>query len=362
MEFYLTIAAFIMGYIGVLVVVPPILRVAFAKKLFDQNGGRKIHTQIVPPLGGVAIFLGFCLSTIIATNGYEFEALKAVLGGVILMFFIGLKDDLVAISARKKFAVQVVSALIIIFIGNIHFTHLHGFFGIEEISHYVGVPVTLFALIVFINAFNLIDGIDGLASGVSMMVSSFFGVWFYLNGNFPYAIMSFALVGSLAAFFMYNVFGHKNKLFMGDAGSLIVGLIVGVLVIQFNELNITNNSVYAVSASPAVSFAIVCMPLIDMVRVMGIRILKGVSPFSPDNNHLHHRLLALVRTHLQATLIIIASNLLIILLAIYLDKLGVGRNIALLSVVFTGILFSTIPSIILKIIKSENHFDMRRML
>jgi UDP-N-acetylmuramyl pentapeptide phosphotransferase/UDP-N-acetylglucosamine-1-phosphate transferase len=204
-------------------------------------------------------------------------------------------------------------------------------------------------MVVIINSFNLIDGIDGLASGLAMLAASAFGIWFFVAGNTQFSILSFALVGSLAGFFIYNVFGHRHKLFMGDTGSLIIGLVISALVVKFNEFNIDSSVLYAVDAAPVLSFAIIIVPLVDTLRVMTIRILNKKSPFTADNNHIHHRLLELVPSHLKVTLIIVAANTLIIALAFLLNKLSLDINIQFILVLVAGIILSFIPSVILKI-------------
>jgi UDP-N-acetylmuramyl pentapeptide phosphotransferase/UDP-N-acetylglucosamine-1-phosphate transferase len=357
MEIILTIGAFIISFLLVMVSIPPIIRVANAKHLFEPFEERKIHTKIVPPMGGIAIFIGFTLSSIIATDGISFDALKYIIASVIIMFFIGLKDDLMDIPARKKLMVQIFASVILITLGNVRFTHLHGTLGTDEIGYLTSLILTIFTMVVIMNAFNLIDGIDGLASGLAILAATTFGIWFYLAGNTQFAILSFALVGSLVGFFIYNVFGHKNKLFMGDTGSLIIGLVVSALVVNFNEFNIDNSIQYAVGAAPAISFAIIIVPLVDILRVMTIRILNKKSPFEADNNHIHHRLLSLVPNHLKVTLIIVATNAFIIAFALLLNKLSLNINLQFLLILITGVLISYIPSVILKI-KSRNNLKI----
>ena len=353
MELILTIEAFIIGILLVAIAVPPIIRVAKAKHLFEPFEERKIHTKVVPPLGGVAIFISFTLSAIVATDGLSFDSLKYNIASVILTFFIGLKDDLMVISAHKKLMVQILAAFVLILLGNVRFSNLHGMFGIHEIGFIPGIIITAFAMVVIINAYNLIDGIDGLASGLAILEATAFGAWFYVIGNPQFAILSFALVGSLAGFFFFNVFGDKYKLFMGDTGSLIIGLIISTLVVKFNEFNLNHTVLYAISAAPSVSFAIIIVPLIDTLRVMTIRIFEKRSPFSPDKSHIHHKLLELVNSHLKVTLIFLAANVIIVAFALLLNKLAFNINIQFLLVFLLGVLFSLIPSVILKLIASE---------
>jgi len=361
MSFILTIGAFIIGFLLVMMSIPPIIRVANAKRLFEPFEERKIHNRVVPPMGGIAIFIGFTLSSIIATDGISFDALKYIIASVIIMFFIGLKDDLMNISARKKLMVQIFAAVILITLGNVRFTHLHGILGTDEIGYVTSLILSIFAMVVIINAFNLIDGIDGLASGLAMLAATAFGIWFFIAGNIQFAILSFALVGSLAGFFIYNVFGHRNKLFMGDTGSLIIGLVISALVVKFNEFNVDNSIQYSIGAAPAVSFAIISVPLIDTLRVMTIRILNKKSPFVADNNHIHHRLLKLVPNHLKVTLIIVVANALIIALALLLNQFTLNVNLQFLIVLVTGIIFSFIPSTILNIKSAEKIKSSKRV-
>lgn len=348
MEILLTIGAFLISFVLVVISVPPIVRVAKAKKLYDNFNERKVHTKVVPPLGGVAIFIGFVLSSIIATDGLSFDSLKYIVAAVIVMFFIGLKDDLMDISARKKLIIQFFAAVILVALGNVRFTNLQGIMGIHEINYFVSIVLSIFAVLVIINAFNLVDGIDGLASGLAMLAGTVFGVWFYISGNVQFAIMSFALVGSLAGFFLYNVFGNRNKLFMGDTGSLIIGIVISALVVKFNELNFINTSAYAVGAAPAVSFAIIIVPLIDVLRVMSIRIYSKRSPFSPDNNHVHHRLLKLYSNHLKVTIIILSINICLIVFALFLNRYIVSVNFQFVVLVVVGTGLTFIPSVLLK--------------
>jgi len=362
MELILTTSAFVLSFILVTIVVPPIIRVARAKRLFDIADERKVHIKTVPPLGGVAIFLGFILSTIIATDGYSFDALKYIVASVIMMFFIGLKDDLLVISARKKFIVQVFAAILLITLGQIRFTNLHGVFGIDEIYNLTGVFISLFVMLAIVNAFNLIDGIDGLASGLALMASVVFGVWFFLAGHIQFAIMSFALAGSLAGFFIFNVFGNKNKLFMGDTGSLVIGLVISTLVIKFNEFNIVKTIPFAIGASPVVAFAALSIPLIDTLRVITIRIMQRKSPFSPDRNHTHHRLLELIPSHFKVTVILVAVNAAMVGIALWFNHISFNMNLQFLLVFIISVMVCLIPSLILRIKKAEDSLSIGELL
>jgi len=353
MTLFLDLLSMILGFSIAIFAIPPILRVARKRKLFDFIDERKIHSAAIPSFGGVAIFLGFILTTIVTTHNQTFITFKYIIAAVIILFFTGLKDDLVTILARKKFYLQIVAVLILIILGDIRLTYGHGFLGIYEINYFFSVVFTLFVMLSIINAFNFIDGIDGLAAGLGIVASLFFGIWFYIAEYNQYAIMSFALAGSLGGFFLYNVFGGKNKLFMGDTGSLITGLIISVLAIQFNEFNVNKSLVWSINAAPSVSFAVVMVPLIDTLRVITIRLLNNRSPFSPDKNHIHHRILAILPDHFSITLILTSASIILILLSVLFNYLFIDVTLQFLMLFFIGIALSFIPSFILNISRTN---------
>lgn len=305
--------------------VPSIVDVARKKHLYDVPNGRTSHIKSTPTLGGMAIYVGLIISTTLFVDITKMTYLQYVIAGSIIIFFIGLKDDILSIAPFKKLLGQLAAAYIIIDLGNVRFTTLHGFLGIYEINYFSSVLLSLFVIIVTINAFNLIDGIDGLASSIGVLVMVFFGTWFYLEGHPQLAIMAAALAGALLAFFRYNVYSVKNKIFMGDIGSLTLGFFVAVLLIRFNEINALldhNNPMY-IEASPVVSFGVLILPMFDTLRVFVVRIYRGVSPFKADRTHLHHVLLDLGASHKQATAILIAANLFFILVSLAFHHLGI---------------------------------------
>ncbi len=315
-----------------------VVRTVKRLKLLDQPNSRSAAVVPVPSLGGIAIFFGFLFASSIGSFNYELPEMVYIFTATILMLFLGLKDDLVTLPPMKKIIGQFIAAGIIIFLAKIRFTNLHGFLGFTEIGIIPGSILTGIGILTLINAFNLMDGIDGLASGLSMMVVLIFGSWFYLSGHYGYAILCSSLLGALGGFFYYNVYGKENKIFMGDTGSLFLGTIISVLLIQFNEFNINQTQPFAVPSSPAISFGILAYPLIDLVRVMAIRILQAKSPFVADKNHLHHRLLTLGFSHKNATFTIIGMNISFILVVFALHHLGV-LGLLVYILLSAGILF-----------------------
>lgn len=308
--------------------VPVIVRISALKTLLDKPNDRKVNKLPIPNLGGVAMFFGVTISTLLVIENMEVRDFRYILAAMILLFFVGIKDDILILSARTKLIAQFIAAGFLAILGNIRLTNLHGIFGIGEINYWFSVALSLVVIVGIINAMNLIDGIDGLAGGLGLMISTLFGTIFILFGQLQYAILCFAVVGSLMSFLFYNVFGKTNKIFMGDTGSLMLGLLVAVMFIKYNEIAIDSaNNAF----SPAISIAIVFVPLFDMVRVFCIRMMNKKSPFKPDMNHIHHRFLQLGHSHLVSSLLIITINLLIIVLITLLR----GLNIHIL----LGILF-----------------------
>ena len=329
------------SFLIVLISIPSIVTVAQLKRLYDEPGRRKSHHRAIPNLGGIAIFAGVIIGLGLFANFAEVMEFRLLIVSMVIIFFIGIKDDILVIAPDKKLFGEVVATLIIVLVGNIRFTSLHGFMGIHEIPYLASVLLTCFVFIVIINGFNLIDGIDGLASGIAITLSSFFGIWFYLIGNIEYAIFSASIAGAFIAFFRFNVYGNKNKIFMGDTGSLLLGLFMSLIVVKFNEINATYHGPYAIKAAPAVSFGILIVPLFDTLRVFLIRVIRKQSPFRPDKNHMHHLLLKIGYSHLESTLRIVGVNIIFIIMVISLQSIGIFK-LMIINLIVASI-FSYLP-------------------
>ncbi len=201
-------------------------------------------------------------------------------------------------------------------------------------------------MIVIINGMNLIDGIDGLAASIGITISATFGIYFYLVKEYELSLISCAIIGSLLAFLRFNFSDKENKIFMGDTGSLLLGLYLTVLVIYFNELNIKNSESYFIHSAPSVSFGIMVIPMFDIIRVMLIRIGLGRSPFKPDTNHIHHKLLRLGFSHKKSTLILITANLFFIGFSFYFREVSIRRLLLLILVI--AMFLSYLPDFFVK--------------
>ena len=300
--------------------IPAIINVAEMKKLFDMPDARKVHFTPITPLGGLGIFAGFIFGSLLTLHFTQYSDLQYFIAASFVIFFLGLKDDILVISPVKKFIGQVLAAFIIIYYGNIQIRSMHGFFGLYQLPEMFSLLLTYFAVIVVINSFNLIDGIDGLAGTLGLLSSVIFGIYFLYIGMSPYAVMAFALAGSLLAFLIFNF--QPAKIFMGDTGSLLIGTINAILVIKFINVANTADVAFPIASSPAVGFTILMVPLLDTLRVFGIRIFHRRSPFSPDRNHIHHLLLDRGFSHRVITLTLVSVNLLMIALVFFCRSLN----------------------------------------
>lgn len=341
LEILLTAAvAFIVAFLAI----PVVILIADKKKLYDIPDERKLHTHAIASLGGVGVFIGFLFAGLLCTNLTLSPEVRYFYAAAVLVFFIGLKDDIIALSATKKFVAQILAAAIIIHLGEIRIDNMHGVLGMGQLDAMIGVPLTYFVIILIINAYNLIDGIDGLSGSLGLMATLLFGTYFYLAHMHAYAAFSFSLSAALVGFLIFNY--HPAKIFMGDSGSLLIGMIVSVLVLKFINVASDPATVLPIPSAVAVGISILIVPLVDTIRVFGNRILRGRSPFSPDRNHVHHLLIDRGLGHSAVTLICVSANILLVLIT-YLTR-SFGNTfliIALFATAFTalGILYYTLP-------------------
>ncbi len=309
--------------------IPVIINVAEMKKLFDMPDARKIHQVAITPLGGIGIFAGFVFGCLLTINFKYSSEFQYFIAASMVIFFLGLKDDILVLSPIKKFIGQVLAAFLIIYYGRIQIRSMHGFFGIHELPEMFSLLITYFSVIVIINSFNLIDGVDGLAGTLGLMSSALFGVYFMSAGMEPYYVLAFSLCGSLLAFLIFNF--QPAKIFMGDTGSLLIGVVNAILVLKFIDPGEGPLSINPIISSPAIGFTILMMPLLDTLRVFAIRIFKRRSPFSPDRNHIHHLLLDRGLSHRTITLLLVAVNVSMVIF-VYLAR-SLGCTILILSVI-----------------------------
>jgi UDP-N-acetylmuramyl pentapeptide phosphotransferase/UDP-N-acetylglucosamine-1-phosphate transferase len=271
----------------------------------------------------LAIFAGFISS--LTLFGISTPSIQKVMAGAVLLFFIGLKDDIVAISPAKKFMVQFLATGIVVFLGDIRVVSFHGFLGIGDIPDGVSYAFSFLTIIGVTNAVNLIDGLDGLAGSITTFISLAFCIAFFVIKDYPFAFLSICLMGAVIGFLRYNI--HKAIIFMGDTGSLQCGFLVSIMAIEFLRLD-------KVASSPSLAVAILCIPLYDTLRVFGWRIIKGRSPFSPDKNHIHHILSRSGLKTFQIVITLVGINFVLVSVTFLLRHLGDNIILPVLVTIF----------------------------
>lgn len=315
---------FVVAQVIAVLMIPAIIKIADVKHLMDEpDSDRKTHANLTPTLGGVALFGGTVFSFSFF-NDYLATAhdIKYMTAAIILLFFAGIKDDILALSPMKKLAIQMACALLITLMGKLYLTNLWGMFRINEISPLVGILITFFVIVALINAFNLIDGVNGLAGGLGLIGCLFFGTWFYLTEAQSLSILSYSLAGALLGFLYFNF--YRGLIFMGDTGSMLIGFIISILAIKFIENNRIpgfEESPFYVKAAPGVAVAVVLVPLFDMSRVFFQRILNGKHPFSADRLHIHHMLMDIGWSHTKISLALYIFSLCLIVLSLGLSEM-----------------------------------------
>lgn len=342
----LTILAFITSFLVVIFFTPSLIKVAELKNLTDTPDAlRKLHKRSVPTIGGIIIYAGTLFSYALWLPTDDATDFKYIVTTTLLMFFVGVKDDIIGTAPMKKLAAHILCALVIVLMANIRIKSLHGIFGLYEIPYWASIFLSLFTMIVIINAFNLIDGVDGLAAGIGFIAAMAFGTWFLLLKDLVMSCMAFALAGSLIAFLYYNF--SPAKIFMGDSGSLTIGLIMSILAIKLIEFDRVT-MIYPLTqlTKPVIAIAFLIYPLVDTMRIFIYRMLNGLSPFHADRNHIHHRLQDVGLTHRQTSSLLYSATLLVIAVA-FLTK-DLQPTFSLLAVVGFAAILCLIPFYLMK--------------
>ena len=337
-SYLIGLVSFVLGLIGM----PLVVRMAKAKGFVVRPNKRMSHTGEVPNIGGLNICFSFMLTYLL----FEYNQLNQsqfFLVGLFAIMAVGFIDDVLILTPLAKLLGETLAGIALIGFADLRITHLHGLFGITEIGIIPSYLLSLFVLVAIINAVNLIDGIDGLASGLGILYCLFFAVYFGLAGDVSWSVLGICMVGSLAVFFIYNVFGHREKIFMGDSGSLLLGYLLTAFVFHFCEINAYHVVPEALhmSAAPAVAICVLTIPIFDTMRVILTRIKQHRSPFNPDKNHIHHLLLRTGLNHIQTTCVLLSVSLLFIGLAI------LGRNWNMWVLVISDFALATALTLIL---------------
>lgn len=362
----LLLLTFFTAFGVVLLSTPSLIKVAILKRLFDEpTEERKLHKRVIPTIGGVIIFAGTFFSFVlwfpsdnllnidVGDSSYLKNALalevtksalndfKYILATVFVLFFVGVKDDIIGTSPIKRLAAHILVALMIVLMADIRIKSMHGIFDIYEIPFWSSIFISLFSIIVIINAFNFIDGIDGLAAGIGLIACIIFGIWFYMANDIVMSLLAFSLAGSLFAFLFFNF--SPAHLFMGDSGSTTIGLMLSVLAIKAIETpsaDVSDTFIGEIQR-PIFVMAVLSYPLIDTLRIFVYRTIKGISPFEADRNHIHHALLDTGMNHRGVSITLYIANLFVIAAAVIFR--GLSPTVSFVLVFIVAVALAQIP-------------------
>lgn len=316
------ILSFLMAFALVFAITPSVIRIAQQKGLMADPIGRSSHKVSTPCIGGIPIFIGILFTSMLLTPHDNWGELQYILSAMVIVFMVGTKDDIEGLSPRHKMVGLLVAISILISRGDVQLQSLYGLFGSETVfPHWLCLLISGFTLLVVTNAFNLIDGINGLSGVVGTICSITFGVYFFMVDETYLGVLSMTTAGSLVAFLRFNV--SPARTFMGDTGALVVGLLLGVMVIKFIDISSSASidAKFQFVNPIAVAVSILIIPLFDTIRVFTTRILRGQSPFEPDRRHIHHLLIDSGLDHMQATTVLGLTNMLFISSVFFLDDM-----------------------------------------
>ncbi|MEQ3062374.1 MraY family glycosyltransferase [Alistipes shahii] len=305
----LYILSFLVAILSVHWIHPRLVRIALDKNIVDNPNARKLQRRPTPVLGGIAVFFGSVIGLGCASITCDCSELFIVVVAMMIMLYTGTMDDILDLSPVLRFLIEIGTVLLLIFVGGYTLNDFHGLWGLNQIPQGVAIPLTVFAAVGIINAINLIDGADGLSSGYCILTSLLFGVMFWYVGDRTMGMLAVVAAGSLIPFFFHNVFGKNSKMFIGDGGTLVMGIVMSVFVIRILRHG-SMSEVYDAANIGLVPFtlAVLSVPVFDTLRVMTTRILKRKSPFHPDKTHLHHMFIRLGCSHAATTLAILILN------------------------------------------------------
>lgn len=305
---------FISAYVAATWVFPKVLTISLIKNIVDNPDARKLQRVPIPVLGGMVVMSGILVALCVADLFVDCSSLYTVVLAMAIMLFIGTMDDILDIPSTTRFLLEILIALMIIYTCDYSLDNLHGLWGVRALSSWVSIPLTIVTVVGIINAINLIDGVDGYSSGYCVMASIMFGVFFYIVGDMPMTMLAIVCAAALIPFFFHNVFGRKSKMFIGDGGTLLMGCVMSVFVLNMLKTD-TCCEGYCAKGLGLVPFslAVLSVPVFDTLRVMSMRILRKTSPFHADKTHLHHMFIELKFSHIGTTVSILTLNSLVVI-------------------------------------------------
>lgn len=353
MKDYHLVLVFLTAFGVVLMATPSLIKVAKLKHLVDEpSEARKLHTRSIPTIGGIIIFSAFIFSCLLWFPDHKPRAVQELgqfnylMACLVLLFFVGVKDDIIGMSPVKKLLAHLMVGFILVVMGDIRIESFQGLLGMDiELPEYASYLISIFAYIVIVNAINLVDGVDGLAAGVGLIASIAFGLWFAAIGDVHWALIAFALSGSLLGFLVFNF--NPARIFMGDSGSLCIGAILSVLALKLISSPVEALPEHFQNVSkPVLAMTILAYPLLDTLRVFTIRTAKGKSPLSADRNHLHHKMLDRNPNHKRVVISIYFFTLVMIAQAFFIQFEQPNFSFALsfaVSALFIAFVFYVYP-------------------
>lgn len=338
----LYILSFLVAILSVHWIHPRLVRIALDKNIVDNPNARKLQCRLTPILGGIAVFFGSVIGLGCASITCDCSELFIVVVAMMIMLYTGTMDDILDLSPALRFLIEIGTVLLLIFVGGYTLNDFHGLWGLNQIPQGVAIPLTVFAAVGIINAINLIDGVDGLSSGYCILTSLLFGVMFWYVGDRTMCMLAVVAAGSLIPFFFHNVFGKSSKMFIGDGGTLVMGIVMSVFVIRILRHG-SMSEVYDAVNIGLVPFtlAVLSVPVFDTLRVMTTRILKRKSPFHPDKTHLHHMFIRLGCSHAATTLAILILNFFVVLCWWISYMIGCSIDVQLYIVLVLSILITS---------------------
>lgn len=313
------------------------LIIAKRKELFAEMNHRSSHTAPIPAFGGISLFVVFVCAALTMLGIGSSHSIGFVLLSAFILFMSGLKDDLMGTSARTKLLVQIGTAVLVLLNSEFTVTHLSGFFGIGEVTPVAGFLISLGFIVFLVNAYNLIDGIDGLAGIIAIVAFSVFGVYHYVNDNLFLAVIIASMIGALVSFLTWNFADQKRKMFMGDAGSLVIGFILAVnALVTIAGQPVNPEPLFVPQNAVIFILSILVIPILDTLRIIVIRLSNGQKPWVADRNHMHHLLLDKGLTHKQSTFCLASLQVIAIIGYVSINNLGpIAQHLFILSLYST---------------------------
>lgn len=364
MDYIVLIVPFIIAFLLGRTIIPYILLITYKKRLFDPIDSRKLHQTSIPRLGGLAFMpVQLCLLAITIVIIYNFNlyadfsssiitwkimpmfVVWAV--GMIMLYIIGVADDLVNVNYKWKFIIQIIAATLFPMSG-LWLNDMYGFFFIIGIPFWLGSLITIFATVLIINSINLIDGLDGLCSGLVCVSCIVMGALFLYNGAWLHTLLAWITAGVLMPFFYYNVFGvskRRRRIFMGDTGSMTLGYTVAFLAISYS-MNLKEIKPFAEGAI-VVAFSTLIVPIFDVIRVIFVRLYNKKPLFKADRSHLHHKLLRSGLSHRNTMMVIIGLSIFFSLFNLVMVQY-ISNNIVIILDIIMWLLLTAIFNYLVK--------------